>query len=632
MSYFVRINNLINYPERIDRLIVDFDDNQIQTFTRFNIPDFFDISYTKTGTKTIKVSTFPIIQNSEPVIQVFKNLVTVVDQYDVIDSTYYQEASSFTFNLPYSSAPMITPDEWVTHSTFNNCIKKIYTNFEYLVTKAKAYDSKSYEYQGWYGTASAEIGLNINNGGKVNFNLVWNNLEKDKSTAIKWEDIECNKIGTIRWENISCKTYSNILTAEATDSNTFITDMLANTQTSTDNGCVSSARWHLKLPKLNGYVDTVGNVDTDNNCIGNDECTYTDIYVEDDVLLTSTSTYIRACSTNLLSTPIEPLVIGIDKNTTFGKITAIVKDSSDRVYVCDKDLHGVACFQLNRNNYNKWSVVFSMYGLGSVNSKHRFNKPVDITIDEFSNLYVLDSNNLCIKIFTARGSWIRTVNLTDSDPLSLAIDSDKRLHILYNTKIVVYDVVANTFLNSYDIKGSETPIKIRSNYVKEIFYVVYKNKVQKYFKNGTYFSDIDLSSPKCIDNITNIHQDKNRNLYILTNDYIVKYTDLMFLDSKMYTDSYLNISNYMWSLSDIAISRDEMLQDITYTTAFHRMWDNIEILRRAVRNKNTEDNTPIYQKSDIFIGQNEIVSTGVMNRCVKYLWDNLSTLNKYLSN
>jgi hypothetical protein len=237
-------------------------------------------------------------------------------------------------------------------------------------------------------------------------------------------------------------------------------------------------------------------------------------------------------------------------------------------------------------------------------------------------------------MYSSRGEWLRTTELPTSDtPISLALDSFSRVHILYKKYVNVYDVVSDSMVMSYNLSDSDiTPLKIRSNYVKEIFYIVYNNKIVKYFKNGVKFTDLNLAYPKCIDNITNIHQDKNRNLYILTKDYIVKYTDLMFLDSKLYTDSLLNINSFMWDLEDIFIDKDELVQDVTYNRAFHRLWDNIETLRNVIRNKNKTDLTPLYSKEQIFVGQNEIVTAGVMNRCLKYLWDNLSTLNKYLSN
>ena len=162
MSYSARINNLINYSDRVSRITFDFDENQIQTFNRFDVPEFFDVSYNKTGTKTIKVSTYTNVQQT-PVVQVFENLINVVDEYDVVDTNYYQTLST-TFALPYSTVPIITPDEWVTHDTVNSCIKKIYTNFEYLTAKARYYDPVSYEYQGWYGVAGLESMLDCGTG------------------------------------------------------------------------------------------------------------------------------------------------------------------------------------------------------------------------------------------------------------------------------------------------------------------------------------------------------------------------------------------------------------------------------------------------------------------------------------
>lgn len=681
MSYTARINNLINFSDRVTKIDIDFDEGQVQTFLKLDIPEYFDVTYKDTGTKTVRVSTYTS-KTTTPVIQVFENLINVVNTYDTVDSTYYT-TSSTEFNIPYSTSPTITPDEWITHSNFNKCIKKIYSNFEYLISKAKFYDSNSTEYQGWYGVAGLESMLDCGTGNwtwsyaRQHTELTWNEMLSSNNTSVfknccswysascglptrttkdsltwlwkfvkkqqvnevTWGDIKTestHKYNNLQWRQLSCNTYTEVTTAKSTESNTFITDMLADTQIlATFDGCAVGSRWHLKIPKLDGYVDTVGN--TQNSAIScipfSEGCIYSDIFVEDDIMFTSTNTSVRACSTNIISTPIKPMLIGLDKNINFSNITAITKDKNDRIYVCDSDINGVACFKFNKSRYIKWSKVYSMYGLGSTYNQYKFNKPIDIVIDEFSNLYVLDSGNYCIKMYTSRGQWLRTFELPVSDaPISLTIDSDKRIHLLYKTYVNIYDIVANSMVKSYNISNNITPVKIRNNFSKEIIYIVYSNKIEKYFKNGNKFTDIDISYPKCLNNFTNIHQDENRNLYILTNDYIVKYTDLMFLDSKLHTDSYLNISNYMWSLSDILIDRNEFLQDVTYNKSFHRLWDNVEILRSAVKNKENIDLKPIHDKEKIFIGQNEIATTGVINRCMKYIWENLSTLNKYLSN
>jgi hypothetical protein len=66
--------------------------------------------------------------------------------------------------------------------------------------------------------------------------------------------------------------------------------------------------------------------------------------------------------------------------------------------------------------------------------------------------------------------------------------------------------------------------------------------------------------------------------------------------------------------------------------AFHRMWDNIEMLRNSLFYKEVGCKryvTPAFAKEDLTIGQNEIVTNSVINRLTNQLWTNLQSLIKY---
>ena len=77
-----------------------------------------------------------------------------------------------------------------------------------------------------------------------------------------------------------------------------------------------------------------------------------------------------------------------------------------------------------------------------------------------------------------------------------------------------------------------------------------------------------------------------------------------------------------------------------YNRAFQRIWDNIELVRRAIVRKfilsaayKTQpftsadlSNFSFFNKNDIIIGQNEIVTSDVVNRVINKLWSNVTTL------
>ena len=90
-------------------------------------------------------------------------------------------------------------------------------------------------------------------------------------------------------------------------------------------------------------------------------------------------------------------------------------------------------------------------------------------------------------------------------------------------------------------------------------------------------------------------------------------------------------SNY-WSLDDILIHKEEYIQNWVYTKSFQRMWDNIEIFRNTLLFDSTTCKgykPPVHGKEKMIIGQNEIVTSTVINRVLGYLWDNFNTLLDY---
>ena len=102
------------------------------------------------------------------------------------------------------------------------------------------------------------------------------------------------------------------------------------------------------------------------------------------------------------------------------------------------------------------------------------------------------------------------------------------------------------------------------------------------------------------------------------------------------TNNTNNLAIDYWSRSDLKINKDEFVQDWVYNRAFHRMWDNIELFRSCIKYRYDDScksyTAPLYTKDQIFIAQNEIVTSAVINRCLKYLWLNLETLYKYFNN
>ena len=90
-------------------------------------------------------------------------------------------------------------------------------------------------------------------------------------------------------------------------------------------------------------------------------------------------------------------------------------------------------------------------------------------------------------------------------------------------------------------------------------------------------------------------------------------------------------TNY-WSLQDLYIHKEEYVQNWVYTKAFQRLWDNIEIFRSTLHYSTANCKSyksPIHSKDKMIIGQNEIVTSTVINRVLGYLWNNFYSLVDY---
>jgi len=127
--------------------------------------------------------------------------------------------------------------------------------------------------------------------------------------------------------------------------------------------------------------------------------------------------------------------------------------------------------------------------------------------------------------------------------------------------------------------------------------------------------------------MTRAYHDEYRNLLITNNDIILKYVDVMELTQKSN-----NSNTNFWSKEDLFIHKEEYVQNWVYTKSLQRLWDNIELFRNSLFYTSgycKSYTPPIHSKDKIIIGQNEIVTSAVINRVLGYLWDNFYTLIKF---
>ena len=203
------------------------------------------------------------------------------------------------------------------------------------------------------------------------------------------------------------------------------------------------------------------------------------------------------------------------------------------------------------------------------------------------------------------------------------------MHILTTKSIRVYSYIGE-FLFSYEYKNdsSAIPQKINASHNREVIYLALNTQVLKYFRNGLFFAYI-FEDGEYGSNITSVFQDEYRNVLVTADDKVLKFPDLMLIRRQKGV-----LPNNFWKLEDILIHKEEYIQNWVYTKAFQRMWDNIEIFRNTIffENNYCKGYRPlVHNKDKLTIGQNEIVTSTAVNRCLGYLWDNFTTMIDYFN-
>ena len=132
-----------------------------------------------------------------------------------------------------------------------------------------------------------------------------------------------------------------------------------------------------------------------------------------------------------------------------------------------------------------------------------------------------------------------------------------------------------------------------------------------------------------LEGFNSLYQDSFANLYVTVGDKILNIQDLQYIQQ---LKSAINPDLY-WKLNDLKIHKEEYIQSWVYLKSFHRLWDNIELLRNSLYyssdSKCKSYVPPTYAKEDLIIGQNEIVTNAVINRISEQLWTNMQGLINY---
>ena len=599
--------NLTTNSNLVTAISAIFDNTNYFYLTGNSFNQTFTVNSTSVGYKDLTLISYTTLINSPVIKTTFPSIVQVVPQYDTVVIDDYRSQDS-PIILPWPEQPRVGSNDWAIDDNINLCISKIYDNLNYLNIIGNSYPNTYSEYFGYLSPVNYSTNATF-------ICPTWT-----------WEDVNTfiNPSSTVIWydTSLSGKYVSCSLWEQQTYKYTNISSTLTAAKNISFTVC-NPGTWNVNIPGLDQNYQTVSNGNTVNK-----KCIYTGIISKNNNLYVTIPTQINLLSSDYVAT-LYNAQDKVDSLKTFSSIVNICLDTNNKIFVLDSNYAQVYTFTIDQNN--NWNLFNNWGGFGVSTTKAKFNMPNDLHIDQLNNVWICDTGNKAIKQYSNTGTWIQTIfddNLINTPPISLAVDSQQNVHVLTANGILVYNY-SGVYQNTYSYSNyitSTVPRRINTSYNREIIYIAFDSQVVKFFRTGVFAGYIIQSLPG-VTNINGLYQDEFRNLLVTSDNIILKFPDLMQLIPRKGS-----LPPYYWSLNDLLIHKEEYVQNWVYTKSFQRLWDNIEYFRNTLyysSGKCLSYSAPLHDKSKMIIGQNEIVTSTVINRVLGYLWDNFYTFIKY---
>ena len=624
----VEFENLTTKLHFVTSFNIDFDDGIVKFITA--VENNFTASYFVPGTKTVQITAFTS-KWSEPIIATFPNIITIVPEYEKMVEENFRSPFE-NLNPPWKVAPTVKINDWVVSNNINFAFQQILDNIEYLNDFGNYYDWEFLEYFGYLGPRPDPFNISSS----LSSYLMWQDLDGETpNNLITWKDFfkSNDPLDTMPLSSIAKWQNQQVLSLGK--------DICDDVSWNVNIENIIDPSWILFIDIFDRKHDQFRNASVRKSCI------YRNIFSKNNILYINTDKTIKVLNKDKNFSYYSSLT-SFDGLIEFENIVSVSVDSNNRIFVLDSDLMQIGVYSLTTNfsNQRVWTLITNWGGLGKSNSK--FMNPIQLYIDHKDCIWVIDEGTQSIKKYTNTGSWLQTIENIEN-LISITQDSLNNLHILTSSKVLVYSYEGvSLFDYDFSIADSSTPRQISSNYKKDIIYITFEKQIAKFFRNGA-FGGLPIKESDNITNINGIFQDEYRNVLILSEDKILKYIDI---PEKKNNKGSMVLSDF-WKTSDIYIHPDEFIQNWVYNKSFSKLWDNIEIFKNHLHHfadsrifstpcADTEpvcDNTqilckkylqPVHGKEKLIIGQNEIVSSVVINRNLKYLWENLEIVFFFL--
>jgi len=536
----------------------------------------------------------------------------VVEAFDDIETQHYRSEIS-PLVLIYNTAPRLTPNEWVTNDNVNNLIDKFTVAINELDQYTSLYTLSTTKQTGRLEQRYMQTGYTSS------LTLSAYTLPDGSITTYGY-NIPIDTFGTQLSSLSAITTFGSSLTATVSfPIFEFITvPVLPGLEYKWVTPFIDpNSYYNWPVPSLSSSLYYRGLI----------------VLPKSKKIVTGYQNYINLIN-NSYASRVLSTANSIDDIFEFQNIQSVQATSQDYVVVLDSAFPRVSVYTINNDQFS----LFTTWGnFGYASSKLGFNKPQDLHIDQQDLIWVADTGNNCIKKFTINGKNLLVIiheYLNINAPISVCVDSQQHVHALTKGGVFVFDS-EGTYLFDYSLPAEiQGASKINTSYNRESIYIVHNTGVIKYFRTGVIYQytvdKLSLNDGTTLQGFASIHQDQYRNLYITAKDQVIRIADLM----KLNRHRAQTIEQLLWVSNELYEHKEEYVQPWVYLKSFHRLWDNIELFRNSLFYNETTRGSyvpPTYAKSELVIGQNEIVTNAVINRICDQLWTNLRSIISFFN-
>jgi hypothetical protein len=338
-----------------------------------------------------------------------------------------------------------------------------------------------------------------------------------------------------------------------------------------------------------------------------------------------------------------------------GKKIFLLDPIQNKVYRIDMDFDSTNSLYQSYNPILSFTLNIGSYG--DETDPFTFNNPTQLIYNN-KMIYVLDYNNQCVKVYSESLEWIYTCNpdIFKTDiPISITVHPITRfLYVLTEKNVYVFSHKSKTAQSIFNIQNIQNliPKKIFFDEAGEFFYIITEKSsteefsaVFKYTALGLYMDFLEIPDAKYITG----KRGKNRNILLAHNNAIIKCQEITDI---LKTGEGLDVD--YWSLNQILIKKDEMVQDIVLNRSLSRLSQNIINFRNSLESKLelTKEFTPAgeisyfrtypikantrpnlgqeIENNQIAVGVNELHTPSVINKEIQKIYDALLKLKTFL--